>query len=65
MSDKEVLNVLKKGKQGLSITDICNLSHLPRSSVRTILAMLEGARQVEVRKIGMAKVYTLVGRKKR
>jgi predicted transcriptional regulator len=48
-----------KGKNGLTITDIVNLSNLSRSSVRTSLAKLEGGKKVDIRQIGMAKVYSL------
>jgi len=54
-----ILSTLKKNPEnGLTITEIVDLSRLSRSAVRTILAQLEGANQVSVRNIGMAKLYS-------
>jgi len=58
---KAILKLIKSS-EGLTITEIVKKKNLPRSLVRTILAQLEGAHKVYVRKIGMAKVYS--GRKK-
>ena len=49
----------------LTITEIVDKTKLNRSSVRTALAKLDGAGKVSVRKIGMAKVYSLNKREKR
>lgn len=57
MSEKKILSLLKKTPSGLTITELVDLSGLSRSFVRTILARLEGAQKVVVRKVGMAKVY--------
>ena len=43
----------------LTITEIVDKTKLNRSAVRTALAKLDGAGKVSVRKIGMAKVYSL------
>lgn len=63
MDEKIILNLLKKNIEGLTITEIVNLSNLSRSFVRTVLAKLDGAGRVSFRKIGMAKVYSLKGEK--
>lgn len=60
----KVVNVLGNNDSGLTITEIVNLSSLSRSSVRTALANLEGGKRVSLRKVGMAKVYSLLGGKK-
>ena len=60
----KVYSVLKNS-DGLTITEIVRKTRLNRSSVRTSLAKLEGAKKVDVRKIGMAKVYLINGRKRR
>ena len=57
--EKKIVSVLKKNSQGLTITDIVNLSNLSRSTVRTILAKFEGAKKVVIRSFGNAKVYNL------
>lgn len=56
---KKIKQILNKNKQGLHITDIVRLSEYSRSKVRTILAMLEGAKKVNIRRVGMAKIYSL------
>lgn len=58
MVEKEdkILTLLKKS-QGLTITEIVEMSDFSRSTIRTILAKLEGAKKVIFRQIGMAKVY--------
>ena len=59
---KRIVSILKD-KSGLTITEIVDLSKLSRSSVRTSLAKLEGGNKVDLRNIGMAKVYSLRGAK--
>jgi len=56
-----IINLLKNNVEGLTITGIVIKSKLSRSLVRTILARLEGAKKVNIRKVGMSKVYTFVG----
>lgn len=53
-----IKQLLSRKPEGISITEIVSLSGLTRSAVRTILAQLEGANQVSVRNIGMAKLYS-------
>jgi len=53
-----------KDSEGLTITDIVKKTKLSRSAIRTALAKLDGADKVSVRKIGMAKVYSLNGQKR-
>lgn len=43
----------------LTITEIVDKTKISRSAIRTALAKLDGAGRVSVRKIGMAKVYSL------
>ncbi len=54
----KVDSILKKSG-GLTITELVNKTKLNRSSVRTALAKLDGAERVKIKKIGMAKVYSL------
>ena len=60
-STEKVYFVLKNSS-GLSITEIVDKTKLNRSDVRTTLAKLDGGKKVSVRRIGMAKVYSLTGR---
>ena len=68
MSDNAVdriSSVLKKDSNGgLTITELVDVSKLSRSAVRTALAKLDGADKVSVRKVGMAKIYYLNGKKR-
>jgi DNA-binding transcriptional regulator GbsR (MarR family) len=59
----KIILLLVKKKEGLTITDIVNETHLSRSLIRTCLAHLEGARKVKFRRVGMAKIYVLRGKK--
>ena len=54
-----------QNSDGLTITELVEKTKLNRSSIRTALAKLDGAEKVIVRKIGMAKVYSINGEKKR
>ncbi len=65
-SDKVVEKVYSvlKNSEGMTITELVKKTKLNRSSVRTALAKLDGAEKVIVRKIGMAKVYLINGRKR-
>ncbi len=56
---REIINLLNKERHGLTITEIVNKSDFSRSTIRTILAKLEGANKVNIKNIGMAKVYSL------
>jgi predicted transcriptional regulator len=58
-NELEVKRLLKKNPMGLTITDIVSKSKFSRSTIRTVLAKLEGGKQVIFKRIGMAKVYTL------
>ena len=55
--ENKVLGILDRKSDGMTITELVVKSKFSRSTVRTILARLEGARKVGIRKIGMAKVY--------
>lgn len=55
---KTIKDLIKKNS-GLTITEIVDKSKYSRSTVRTILARLEGANEIAFRKVGMAKIYFL------
>lgn len=58
MIDKiKIIKDLVKKNSGLTITEIVDKSKYSRSTVRTILARLEGSGEVVFRNVGMAKVY--------
>jgi DNA-binding transcriptional regulator GbsR (MarR family) len=56
---KKIVSVLKVNSDGLTITEIVSKTKLGRSAVRTSLAKLEGGNKVSVKKIGMAKLYSI------
>lgn len=59
MKEEKIIKLLDKNPMGLTITDIVGMSKFSRSTVRTILARLEGARKVIIKRVGMAKLYSL------
>lgn len=61
--ERDIVELLRKNNNGLTITELVNLSKFSRSTIRVILARLEGANEVSFREIGMAKVYVLGGMK--
>lgn len=60
-AEKRIVDFLRKNSEGLTITELVSLSKLSRSTVRVVLARLEGAEKIFFREIGMAKVYHLRG----
>lgn len=61
--ENRIISALKKSDIGLTITQLVDMTEMSRSSIRTGLAKLEGARRVSIRKVGMAKVYSLLVKK--
>ena len=57
----KIVSVLKNNSDGLIIAEIVDKTNLSRSAVRTALAQLDGGDKVSIKKIGMAKVYSLKG----
>lgn len=55
---KKVFRILKNFDD-LTITDIVRKSKFSRATTRIALAKLEGADKVLIRKVGMAKLYSL------
>ena len=62
-AEKSIVGFLKKNSTGLTITELVSMSSLSRSTVRVVLARLEGGKKISFREIGMAKVYVLGGGK--
>ncbi len=50
---------LLKHSSGLTIAELSNILKISRNTVAVSLARLEGAKQIEIRKVGMAKIYSL------
>lgn len=64
VTEDRILKILRKNSDsGLTITELVRDSKFSRSAIRTALAKLDGAGNVSVRKVGMAKVYSLRNRK--
>lgn len=55
--NKEIFNLIKRNKLGISITELVNNSSASRSSIRIALAYLLGQRKINFKQTGMAKVY--------
>lgn len=61
---KKVISFLKKDiKKGMSKTDLIRVSKLTDNTIRDTLSYLEGAKKISFKKIGVAKVYYLIGGK--
>lgn len=59
-TEKKVVGILRKNTDSMTITDLVKVSDLSRSTIRVALARLEGARDVNIRIVGMSKLYSLV-----
>ena len=59
VENKIIKTLVKNSGKGLTITELVDASKISRSAVRIALAKLEGANKVSIRKIGIAKVYSL------
>jgi DNA-binding transcriptional ArsR family regulator len=56
---EKINNLLKKNSSGLTVAEISRLLKITRNTVAISLARLEGAKLVKIRRIGMAKLYSL------
>ena len=63
--ENKIIKILKKNPTGLTIAELTKKTKSSRFVVRSTLSKLEGAKKVSIRKIGMAKVYTLKTNKKK
>lgn len=54
-----VLNLLKKHKEGLTVTEISKLLNISRNTTAISLARLDGAKKIKIRNVGMAKLHFL------
>jgi hypothetical protein len=54
-----IINILKEHSDGLNILNIAKLSGMNRLTISKYLAILEAEKAVELRKIGMAKIFKL------
>ena len=63
MGDKNIKKIIeileRESTRGLTITELVKTSKLSRHIVLKMLALLEGADKVSIRKAGMAKIYLL------
>ena len=58
--EEKIFSILRQSSEGRTITEVTEISQLPRSIVRICLARLEGAKKVNYRPIGMSKLYFLL-----
>ena len=56
---EKIINLLKENSSGLTIAEISKLLKVARNTASVHLAKLEGAKQITIRKVGMAKIYSL------
>jgi len=55
----QVLEILRKNSDGLTIMDISNMLNISRNTVVVALAELKGADMIRIRPVGMAKLHHL------
>ena len=53
----KIIKELKKSKNGYTISELSKKLKLSRQTIANIFAFLEGAQKVNIRKVGMAKIY--------
>ena len=56
-SREKIISELKKNPTGYTISELSKKLGLSRQTVANCFAFLEGAENVEIRKVGMAKIY--------
>ncbi len=56
---KQITKELENNQDGLTIQDLSNQTKISRNTVVKILAKLEGQDKLEIRQVGMAKLYKL------
>jgi CRP-like cAMP-binding protein len=54
---KKIIDILKKNRAGLTIADIAREVGTTRHTASIILAELRGAKLIDIRKIGIAKLH--------
>ena len=59
---KEVINLLKKSSDGLTIVEMAEMLKFSRNTISLILAELKGAELVRIRPIGKAKLHYWMGK---
>ncbi len=62
---EEVLNLLKKNSDGLTVLDISGFLKVSRNTCAVVLANLDGAGLIRVREVGKCKLHYLNGVKKK
>ena len=53
---EQVIEVLKKNSDGLTIIEIANSLSISRNTVAVAIAELKGAEQIRIREVGKAKL---------
>ena len=54
---EKVEELLKKNRDGITLTDISKLVKISRNTAAVILAELKGSNKIKIRKVGMAKLH--------
>lgn len=56
---EKIVDLLSENISGLTIAEISRLLKITRNTVTVSLAKLEGAERVRIRRVGLAKLYSL------
>ncbi|MFH1358476.1 MAG: HTH domain-containing protein [archaeon] len=61
-SKEKIVLELKKNPKGYTISELSKKLNLSRQTIANCFAFLEGAQKVDIRKVGMAKIYYWSGK---
>jgi len=54
---RKVITELKKNSAGFTVSELSKKLNLSRHTIANSFAFLEGAKEVKIRQVGMAKIY--------
>ncbi len=58
----QIIGELRKSQTGYTISELSKKLKLSRQTIANCFAFLEGAQKVNIRKVGMAKIYYWSGK---
>lgn len=59
---EKVISELKKNPAGYTVSELSKKLNLSRQTIANCFAFLEGSQKVNIRKVGMAKIYYWSGK---
>ena len=60
MEEKKIIDAIKSSnKTGRTITEISEISHIPKQDIKELLEIMETKNKIESRTMGMTKLYSI------